>query len=395
MDSFVIQGGKRLYGRVRINGSKNAALPLMAAALLTDQPVTLRDVPDLADIGNMRKLLAELGCQRTNELAPDSPGYTPGLMTLHATDQSNSHARYEIVRTMRASICTLGPLLAKRGFARVSMPGGCAIGDRPVDLHLRGLAALGVEIILTAGDIIAKAPQGGLKGTDDLPGRALRLHGAGHRQRHVRRDPGQGHHDHRVGRVRAGDRGSRQPADRDGGQDQRVRARPASSSRACAALGGADHRVMPDRIEAGTFMCAAAITNGDMTLDNCPLDSLLADRSSGGGVHCQVLPTLSTGCRCGAVRACRHGPRAGGRARWTTRTPVLGARDLRPHPQAGRSDDPAHPGFPTDVQAQLMALLTPGGRQLGHHRADLPRALPARGGAVADGRQAPSARGRR
>ena len=160
MDTFVIEGGRRLSGRVRVYGSKNAALPLTAAALLTDQPVTLRDVPDLADLKNMYRLLAELGCVRTSE----PPAAPAGVINLHTQSTANSHARYDIVKTMRASICTLGPLVAKRGFARVSMPGGCSIGDRPVDLHLRGLAALGAEITLTAGDISAKAPQGGLKG---------------------------------------------------------------------------------------------------------------------------------------------------------------------------------------------------------------------------------------
>src|SRR5690606_38393416 len=153
MDRFVIEGGRRLEGRVRVNGSKNAALPLMAAALLTDRPVTLRGVPALADIENMLRLLDELGVERTGELGAG------GALTLRSADESNSHARYEIVRTMRASICTLGPMLARRGAARISMPGGCAIGDRPVDLHLRGMEALGADISLESGDIVATAPR--------------------------------------------------------------------------------------------------------------------------------------------------------------------------------------------------------------------------------------------
>ena len=138
MDRFVITGGNRLCGRLTVKGSKNAALPIMAAALLTDRPVLLRDVANLADIRNMIKLLGELGCK--TEYAPSSdPKAAGGTLLLHAEDESQSHARYGIVKTMRASICALGPMLARRGYARVSMPGGCAIGDRPVDLHLRGL----------------------------------------------------------------------------------------------------------------------------------------------------------------------------------------------------------------------------------------------------------------
>ncbi|MGP1308603.1 MAG: UDP-N-acetylglucosamine 1-carboxyvinyltransferase, partial [Phycisphaerales bacterium] len=151
MDAFVIHGGTRLKGSLRVNGSKNASLPLMAAALLTDQPITLRDVPRLADIENMRRLLDELGVETSRDDAAN--------VSLRTTDESASHARYDIVRTMRASICTLGPMLARRGSARISMPGGCAIGDRPVDLHLRGMEALGATISLESGDIVAVAPR--------------------------------------------------------------------------------------------------------------------------------------------------------------------------------------------------------------------------------------------
>lgn len=161
MDAFVIQGGNRLKGRLRINGSKNAALPLMAACLLTDQPVHLRGVPRLADIANLRKLLLELGVGQT-DLASAESGMD---ISFRVQDPGKCHAPYDIVRTMRASICVLGPLLAKRGQARVSMPGGCAFGDRPVDLHLRGLRALGADISLEQGDIVARAPiSGRLKG---------------------------------------------------------------------------------------------------------------------------------------------------------------------------------------------------------------------------------------
>ncbi len=138
MDAFVIQGGRRLKGRVTVDGSKNASLPLMAAALLADGPVELADVPPLSDIDNMSSLLRELGCEVQHG--------EDRSMRISVVDEMNSHARYDVVRTMRASVCVLGPLVAKRGEQLVSMPGGCAIGERPVDIHLRGLEALGAEV---------------------------------------------------------------------------------------------------------------------------------------------------------------------------------------------------------------------------------------------------------
>ena len=149
MDAFVIHGGRRLRGRVKVHGAKNAALPLMAAAMLADEPVTLRDVPNLADIRNMGRLLEVMGM--------DVQRGEDGALRLGVRDIDRCEAPYDIVRTMRASICVLGPALARRGRARVSMPGGCNIGDRPVDLHLRGLRALGAEIELEAGYIVATA----------------------------------------------------------------------------------------------------------------------------------------------------------------------------------------------------------------------------------------------
>src|ERR1700754_5227407 len=162
MDRFDIRGGNRLAGSLAIKGSKNAALPMMAVPLLTSQPVVLRDVPDLADIRNLQRLLNEVGCSTSYEAADEieSPG---GVLRSQVTDDTASHARYEIVRTMRASICALGPMLARRGSARISLPGGCAIGERPVDLHLRGLAALGADITLDGGDIQARIPRAGSK----------------------------------------------------------------------------------------------------------------------------------------------------------------------------------------------------------------------------------------
>ncbi len=344
VDQFVITGGKRLCGRLNVKGSKNAALPIMAAALLTDRPVMLRDVAQLADIDNMARLLVELGCRV--EHAPtasiDSPG---GVMVIQAQDESQSHARYDIVKTMRASISTLGPMLARRGYARVSMPGGCAIGDRPVDLHLRGLRALGADIQLHQGDIVARVPGG-------KPGSGGRLKGA----RIFLGGP--------FGSTVLGTANVMSAATLAEGQTiiesaacepevvdlakaliaMGARIRGAGSPRividGVEELAGCEHRVMADRIEAGTYMAAAAITNGDITLDNCPLDAMLAiaDALERIGVNFETLapePGRPTDPLRASVRV--------------TCSRLLRAIDVTTQP---------HPGFPTDLQAQTMALLT-------------------------------------
>ncbi len=329
MDRFVIEGGRRLEGRVRVNGSKNAALPLMAAALLTDRPVTLRGVPALADIENMLRLLDELGVERTGELGAG------GALTLRSADESNSHARYEIVRTMRASICALGPMLARRGAARVSMPGGCAIGDRPVDLHLRGLRALGAEIDLDGGDIIARAPASGrLKGDLVFLGGPMGSTVLGTANVLCAATLAEGRTIIECAAC--------EPEIVDLARlltAMGARIQGAGSPRIIVdgveSLSGAEHEVLPDRIEAGTYMCAAAITNGQITMENCPIDCLLAaqDRLEEVGVRVERLdrdecPTRAT------VR-------------------VTSDRVLRPVEVTTQP----HPGFPTDLQAQLMALL--------------------------------------
>lgn len=336
MHSFVIHGGRRLEGRVRVNGSKNAALPLMAAALLTDQPLTLRDVPALADIANMRRLLAELGCEG-EPLAP-SAGATSQTLRLHTRDASNSHARYDIVRTMRASICVLGPLLAARGHARVSMPGGCSIGERPVDLHLRGLKALGADIDLDGGDIIASVPGyarggrlrgatiflGGPNGSTVLGTANVMCAAALARGTTVIEcaacEPEVADLAHLLNAMGAKIEGAGSPRVTIHGVDR---------------LGGGDHHVLPDRIEAATYMCAAAITNGAVTLENCPLDCLLAvvDRLNAVGVSVDAMGGCPDGVRC-TVR-------------------VTASRNLQPVEVTTQP----HPGFPTDVQAQMLALL--------------------------------------
>jgi UDP-N-acetylglucosamine 1-carboxyvinyltransferase len=341
LDQFVINGGARLSGRLTVKGSKNATLPLMAAVLLTDRPVVLTDVPDLADIRNMMKLLTELGCRI--EFSPSTAATSPGgTMLIHAQDESQSHARYDIVRTMRASICALGPMLARRGYARISMPGGCAIGERPVDLHLRGLEALGAEITLHQGDIVARVP-GGKGGR--LKGARIFLGGP-------------------MGSTVLGTANVMSAAALAEGQTviesaacepeivdvakllnaMGARIRGAGSPRiiidGVESLGGTEHRVIPDRIEAGTYMCAAAMTNGDITLDNCPMDALMAACDALERVGLIISPDNNPG-----AAASRDPMRASVRL---TSSRILKPVEITTQP---------HPGFPTDLQAQIVALL--------------------------------------
>lgn len=327
MDAFVIEGGRRLSGRVRINGSKNASLPLLAAALLTDEPVTFRDVPDLADINNMYRLLGELGCEKSDQIGERRS------VTLHTTVEADSHARYEIVRTMRASICVLGPLLARRGQARVSMPGGCAIGARPVDLHLKGLEALGAVIDLDEGDIIATAPGGRLKGAPVFMGGAFGSTVLGTANVMCAAALAVGTTTIECAACEPEIVDLATLLNRMG-----ARVMGAGSPRIIVegveALHGAAHDVIPDRIEAGTYMCAAAATNGEVILENCPLDALMAVTNTLGevGVHAEVIDGVDP-MRCIARITCD--------------------RSLKPVEVTTQP----HPGFPTDVQAQLMALL--------------------------------------
>ena len=328
MDAFVIEGGQPLRGSVRIHGAKNAALPLMAASLLTDQLITLGDVPQLADIRNMANLLGQLGVDVQRD---------HGSLTLHTTNLSNSEATYEIVRTMRASVCVLGPMLARRGLARVSMPGGCNIGDRPVDLHLRGLRALGAVITLEGGYIVAKTPAGGrlrgakmflggpfgttVLGTENVMSAAALAEGTTIIES-AACEPEVVDLAKLLNAMGARIEGAGSPRITIQGVDK---------------LGGASHTVMADRIEAGTYILAAAITGGDVTLENCPVDAMgaLLDRLGGVGVAIEETGRAEddTGLR-ETVRVVRK--------------PQLKPTAVTTQP---------YPGFPTDLQAQLMALL--------------------------------------
>ena len=333
MDVFVIEGGRKLSGRLRVNGSKNAALPLLAASLLTDEPMILRDVPNLSDIRNMHRLLGELGVEIETGADADRPA-----SRLQVMDESEHHARYDIVRTMRASICVLGPMLAKRGKARVSMPGGCAIGQRPVDLHLRGLEALGAIITLEGGDIVARVPRSGrligdtvflggpfgstVLGTANVMSAATLAQGTTVIEC-AACEPEIVDLAHMLNAMGAKITGMGSP---------RI------TIEGVEALGGVEYTVMPDRIEAGTLMCAAAITNSTLTLENCPLDAMMSatDRLEAIGVH--VDPVDSSTSQPNPLR------------RTCT---ITGNETLKPV----QITTQPHPGFPTDLQAQFMAML--------------------------------------
>ncbi|MEE2912551.1 MAG: UDP-N-acetylglucosamine 1-carboxyvinyltransferase [Planctomycetota bacterium] len=323
MDAFSIHGGQRLTGKISVDGSKNAALPLLAASLLTQEPVKFECVPDLSDIANMYRLLEELGC---------TVQQGKNAVSIKTDDENQSHARYDIVRTMRASVCVLGPMLARRGVARVSMPGGCSFGDRPIDLHLRGLEALGARIELDSGDIIAHADRlrgatiflGGpfgstVLGTANVMSAATLASGRTIIES-AACEPEIADLAILLNAMGAKISGAGTPRITIDGVDE---------------LGGAKHTVMPDRIVAGTWAIACAITNGEVEIDRFPLDHLLAVTNilSKVGVHINQTNT-SEDPACCSVR-------------------VVSDRNQKP---VMFTTQP-FPGFPTDLQAQMMALL--------------------------------------
>jgi len=318
MDKLVINGGNRLKGTLEISGSKNAALPIMAAALLAEGPSTIRRVPDLADIRSMMELLSDLGVSVKRD--------ADGVLQMNVQDEACSHAQYDRVRKMRASICVLGPLLAKRKYARVSMPGGCAIGSRPVDLHLRGLKALGAEIELEGGDIVARAKKligtsiflGGPFGSTVLGTANVMMAATLAKGRTVIEsaacEPEVENLAEYLNAMGAQVHGAGTPRITIEGVDE---------------LHGVEHTVVPDRIEAGTYMIASALTNGEVTLRNVRLDHMLAvvDKLRDIGVMVEPVGDDS------AI--------------------VTSARRIEPTDVTTQP----YPGFPTDLQAQIMALL--------------------------------------
>ncbi|MCD6304366.1 MAG: UDP-N-acetylglucosamine 1-carboxyvinyltransferase [Planctomycetes bacterium] len=317
MDRFVINGGNRLKGTVEISGAKNASLPILAASLLAEGPSTLRGVPDLEDVRSMMGLLGELGVAVARG--------ADGALRVNVEDESLHHARYERVRRMRASICVLGPLLAKRKVARVAMPGGCAIGSRPVNLHLRGLRALGAEIDLDGGDIVATAKK--LTGAEIFLGGPFGSTVLGTANVMMAATLAQGR---TVIESAACEPEIADLADYLNAMGARIQGAgtPRVIVEGVEELTGVGHHVIPDRIEAGTFMIAAAMTNGEVTLRNVRLDHMLAvaDKLREIGV---ILEPAGEGI---VVSSSRH----------------LEPTDVTTQP---------YPGFPTDLQAQLMSLL--------------------------------------
>lgn len=315
MDKIVIHGGERLEGEIRINGAKNAALLIQCAALLGEGRTTLRHVPRLSDVRTMGRLLERLGCQVGGDrtLSIDPAGVAEGRL----------EAPYDLVKTMRASVTVMGPLLARYGRARVSLPGGCAIGARPIDQHLKGLAALGAEIELSHGyvELRAKRLQGAavmfdtvtVGGTQNVMMAAALARGPS-RLENVAREPEVQELARFLNKMGAKIRGAGTPVIEVEGVDT---------------LSGIDHAVLPDRIEAGTLAVAAAITGGDVLLLDAPVDDMHAviAKLQEAGVACEVEPD---GLR------------------------VRGPDELRPVDMTTRP----YPGFPTDMQAQLMVLAT-------------------------------------
>ncbi|HZH26396.1 MAG TPA: UDP-N-acetylglucosamine 1-carboxyvinyltransferase [Azospirillaceae bacterium] len=318
MDKIRIRGGRTLNGTIPIAGAKNAALPLMCASILTDKPLRLANVPDLADIRMLEQLLAQHGVFIGRD------GET-GEMVMTAARITSTEAPYDIVRKMRASVLVLGPLLARCGRARVSQPGGCAIGTRPVDIHLKGLQALGADVDLNEGYIEASAPRGLTGGEVKFPfpsvGATENIMMAAALARgetvieNAAREPEI---------VDLADCLNAMGAHVEGAGSGRIVIQGKDR------LSGASHRVLADRIETGTYLMAAAVTGGEVELTGTSIGLLSAaiEKLREAGV---------------VVSETRDGIRVHRR-----NTPLQGI-DVVTEP---------HPGFPTDLQAQLMGMLT-------------------------------------
>jgi len=323
MDTFVVQGGNPLIGTIRVSGAKNSALPCMAAAILTEEPITLENIPQVRDISTERRLLQSMGAEI--ELGE---GAALGRTTICCRNLSDPVAKYEIVKTMRASSLVLGPLIARTGMARVAMPGGCAIGGRPIDLHLKGLEQMGATITQDHGYIEARVnPQVGrlhgaelvfdkitVTGTEDLLMAAVLADGETVME-NCAREPEVV--DLAALLVTMG-------ANIEGAGTATIRVSGVNKLR------GARYRINPDRIEAGTFLIAGAITGGDLIVSHCNTSHLGAviTKLREAGARVDILGPDT-------VRVRNHGK--------------LIAADISTE---------EYPGFPTDMQAQYMALAT-------------------------------------
>ncbi len=319
MDKFLIRGGVPLHGSIAISGAKNSALPCLAAAILTSETVSLRNVPYVKDLITQRRLLEDLG----------ATVLTPELRThvIRAKNIETFEAPYELVKTMRASVLALGPLLGRFGKAKVSLPGGCAIGTRPIDLHLRAFEKLGAKVSLESGDVVATAPKGRLVGADvefakvTVTGTENLMMAASLALgtttiRNAACEPEIDDLADLLAKMGAKIKGAGTPTITIDGVEE---------------LGSAEHTIIPDRIETGTFIVAAAITGGELELRDCRPEHLEA-----------VLSKLNeAGVDIERVNANTLKVKTGGTG--------LAAADVTTEP---------HPRFPTDMQAQYMALMT-------------------------------------
>lgn len=317
MQHFEIVGGNRLKGVVPISGAKNASLPIMAASILVDGETILHNVPDLADVRHLQVLLGRLGVKSQRD---DS-----GAMHLRVEDEMNTHAEYELVSKMRASVCVMGPLLAKRKRAQVSMPGGCAIGDRPIDMHIQGLCALGAEFEFVNGDVLLRNKK--LTGADIFLGGPFgsSVTATANVLMAATLADGRTIIESAACEPEIVDLANYLNAcgARIAGQGT-----PQLTIEGVSSLTGTEHRIIPDRIEVGTFMIAAALTNGELELQGAQFEHIRAvvDRLRQVGV---IVERAEKGLI------------------------VSSSRRLEPV----QITTQPYPGFPTDLQAQAMALL--------------------------------------
>ncbi|MBP2645413.1 MAG: murA1 [Firmicutes bacterium] len=316
MEKLIISGGKRLSGSIKVSGAKNAVLPIIAASLLSTTPSRLEEIPDLDDVCTISEVLGHLGAVISRD--------EPGTLVINGANITSCEAPYEFVRKMRASFYVMGPLLARKGEAKISLPGGCAIGTRPIDLHLKGFEALGAEIVLGHGFIEARAPQGltGARIYLDFPSvgatENIMMAASLAKGQTIIENPAEepeivdlaNYINAMGGNVR-------------GAGTNMIRIEGVKE------LHGTTHAVIPDRIEAGTYMVAAAISGGDVWIENAITEHLkpLVAKLKEAGVIIEE--------RVDGVRVSGSG--------------VLRAVDIKTLP---------YPGFPTDMQAQFMALMT-------------------------------------
>lgn len=319
MDKFLITGGAPLNGKIEISGAKNSALPCLAATLLSAETVTLHNVPYVKDLITQRRLLEDLG----------ATVLTPELRThkITAKNIETFEAPYELVKTMRASVLALGPLLARFGQAKVSLPGGCAIGTRPIDLHLKAFEQLGATVSLESGDVVARAPKGRLIGAD-VSFEKVTVTGTENVMMAAALAKGKTTIHNAACEPEIEDLAellNKMGARIKGAGTARIEIEGVEN------LGAAEHTIIPDRIETGTFIVAAAITNGELEIKNCEPKHLTAaiEKMRESGVEIEELNPSTLRVRCSAEG--------------------LTAKDVTTEP---------HPNFPTDMQAQYMALMT-------------------------------------